>query len=65
MLEQLSIGKPIRSKLVQVLQSPLVTEAMMLSTCNRVEVYAVVDAFHGGLSAIGQVLADHPPRWAI
>jgi len=42
-----------------VLQSPLVTEAMILSTCNRVEVYAVVDAFHGGLSAIGQVLADH------
>ena len=32
---------------------------MMLSTCNRVEVYAVVDAFHGGLSAIGQVLAEH------
>ena len=31
----------------------------MLSTCNRVEVYAVVDAFHGGLSAIGQVLAEH------
>jgi glutamyl-tRNA reductase len=32
---------------------------MILSTCNRVEVYAVVDAFHGGLSAIGQVLAEH------
>ena len=47
-------------KLVQqVLQSPLVTEAMILSTCNRVEVYAVVDAFHGGLQAIGQVLAEH------
>jgi glutamyl-tRNA reductase len=40
------------------MQSPLVTEAMVLSTCNRVEVYAVVDAFHGGLSAIGQVLAE-------
>jgi glutamyl-tRNA reductase len=42
-----------------VLQSPLVTEAMVLSTCNRVEVYAVVEAFHGGLSVIGQVLSDH------
>ncbi len=31
----------------------------MLSTCNRVEVYAVVDAFHGGPSVIGQVLAEH------
>ena len=41
------------------MQSPLVTEAMVLSTCNRVEVYAVVDAFHGGLAVIGQVLSEH------
>src|SRR6202012_4372772 len=43
----------------QMMQSPLVTEAMVLSTCNRVEVYAVVDAFHGGLAVIGQVLSEH------
>lgn len=43
----------------EVLRSSLVTEAMVLSTCNRVEVYAVVEAFHGGLSIIGQVLSDH------
>jgi len=59
-LEQLAADEADQVKLVErVLQSPLVTEAMMLSTCNRVEVYAVVDAFHGGLSAIGQVLAEH------
>ena len=59
-LEQLSAGESDQGKLIQqVLQSPLVTEAMILSTCNRVEVYAVVDAFHGGLSAIGQVLSEH------
>ena len=59
-LERLSTDEADQAKLVQqVLQSPLVTEAMMLSTCNRVEVYAVVDAFHGGLSVIGQVLAEH------
>ena len=59
-LEQLSTGEHDQIKLVhRVMQSPLVTEAMILSTCNRVEVYAVVDAFHGGLQAIGQVLADH------
>jgi len=59
-LEQLSTDEPDQIKLIQrLLQSPLVTEAMILSTCNRVEVYAVVDAFHGGLSAIGQVLAEH------
>jgi glutamyl-tRNA reductase len=59
-LEQLSIDESDQVKIVdQMLQSPLVTEAMVLSTCNRVEVYAVVDAFHGGLSTIGQVLSEH------
>jgi glutamyl-tRNA reductase len=58
-LEQLSTDESEQVKIVdRVMQSPLVTEAMVLSTCNRVEVYAVVDAFHGGLSAIGQVLAE-------
>jgi len=58
-LEQLSLDESDQIKIVdRALQSPLVTEAMVLSTCNRVEVYAVVDAFHGGLSAIGQVLAE-------
>lgn len=59
-LEQLSNDESDQAKIVdKLLQSPLVTEAMVLSTCNRVEVYAVVDAFHGGLSVIGQVLSDH------
>lgn len=59
-LEQLSTDESDQAKIVdQVLQSALVTEAMVLSTCNRVEVYAVVDAFHGGLSVIGQVLSEH------
>lgn len=59
-LEQLSIDESDQIKIVdQLLQSPLVSEAMVLSTCNRVEVYAVVEAFHGGLSVVGQVLADY------
>ena len=59
-LEQLSIDESDQIKIVdRVLQSPLVTEAMVLSTCNRVEVYAVVDAFHGGLAVIGQVLSEY------
>ncbi|ULN48687.1 glutamyl-tRNA reductase [Mycolicibacterium goodii] len=58
-LEQLSTNEAEQAKIIdQVLQSALVTEAMVLSTCNRVEVYAVVEAFHGGLSVIGQVLAE-------
>lgn len=59
-LEQLSVDEADRTKIVdRVLQSPLVTEALVLATCNRVEVYAVVDAFHGGLSVIGQVLSEY------
>lgn len=59
-LEQLSTDESDQTKIIdEVLRSSLVTEAMVLSTCNRVEVYAVVEAFHGGLSIIGQVLSDH------
>lgn len=59
-LEQLSFDESEQVKVVdRLLQSPLVTEAMVLSTCNRVEVYAVVDAFHGGLAVIGQLLSEH------
>ncbi|MEO3758659.1 glutamyl-tRNA reductase [Mycobacterium sp. B14F4] len=59
-LEQLSTDESDQAKIVEeVLRSSLVTEAMVLSTCNRVEVYAVVEAFHGGLSVIGQVLSEH------
>jgi glutamyl-tRNA reductase len=59
-LERLSIDESDQAKIVErVLQSPLVTEVMLLSTCNRVEVYAVVDAFHGGLSVVGQVLSEY------
>src|SRR5258705_12097080 len=59
-LEHLSTDEADQAKIVdQVLQSSLVTEAMALSTCNRVQVYAVVDAFHGALSAIAQFLSEH------
>ena len=58
-LEQLSTDEAEQTKIIeQLLESSLVTEAMVLSTCNRVEVYAVVDAFHGGLSVIGSVLSE-------
>jgi glutamyl-tRNA reductase len=58
-LEQLSTDESDQIKIAdRVLESPLVTEAMVLSTCNRVEIYAVVNAFHGGLSVIEQVLSE-------
>lgn len=37
-------------------QGEHIAEVMLLSTCNRVEVYAVVDAFHAGLSEVCGVL---------
>ena len=33
-------------------------EALVLSTCNRVEVYAAVSAFHEGLAELGEFLAE-------
>ncbi|WP_019815017.1 glutamyl-tRNA reductase [Saccharomonospora saliphila] len=38
-------------------QADDVSEVMLLSTCNRIEVYAVVETFHGGLASIADVLA--------
>src|SRR2546427_5504871 len=58
-LERLSVDEGDQAGIIdRVVQSPLVSEAMMLSTCNRVEVYAVVEAFHGGWSAIAQAIAQ-------
>jgi glutamyl-tRNA reductase len=43
--------------LADVLASDHATEAFVLSTCNRVEVYAEVDKFHGGLAQVSELLA--------
>jgi glutamyl-tRNA reductase len=42
-----------------------ISEAMVLSTCNRAEVYAVAERFHGAYSDIRSFLAEHsflPPE---
>jgi glutamyl-tRNA reductase len=59
-LEQLAItpgGLP--GVLQRLVAQPYVGEAVVLSTCNRVEVYAAVNAFHGGLGDVCTVLAEH------
>ena len=43
----------------ELLRGPHVSEVMLLATCNRIEVYAVVDAFHGGLADVSAVLGRH------
>ncbi len=41
----------------ELLEQEHVAEALLLSTCNRVEIYALVSTFHGGLADITDVLA--------
>ncbi|MDX6222410.1 MAG: glutamyl-tRNA reductase, partial [Frankiales bacterium] len=40
-----------------LLESQHVHEVLLLSTCNRVEVYAEVDKFHGGLQDVSETLS--------
>ncbi|GAB0106673.1 glutamyl-tRNA reductase [Nocardia sp. JMUB6875] len=59
-LEKIAITETDRPKLTdKMLASSHVSEAMIVSTCNRIEVYAVVDAFHPALGEIGELLTRH------
>jgi glutamyl-tRNA reductase len=59
LLERLSVTSDQTPQLLtRLLAQEYVGEALVLSTCNRVEVYAAVSAFHGGLADIGAVLAE-------
>jgi glutamyl-tRNA reductase len=48
----------LKTVLAQLLAGQFVAEAVVLSTCNRVEVYAAVSSFHGALHEVGGVLAQ-------
>jgi glutamyl-tRNA reductase len=57
-LERLAVAEAdLAATLDRLLAQPYVGEAVVVSTCNRVEVYAAVSGFHGGLSDICGVLA--------
>ena len=59
-LERLTIaGADIPAVLQRLVAQPYVGEAVVLSTCNRVEIYAAVSGFHGGLGDVCNVLAEH------
>ncbi|SDD48987.1 glutamyl-tRNA reductase [Glycomyces harbinensis] len=52
-LERLAIGPEAAARLSRaLLRGGEVREAVVLSTCNRVEVYATAATFHGGLAAV-------------
>jgi glutamyl-tRNA reductase len=60
LLERLAVAtEATPALLAELLTQGYVGEALVLSTCNRVEVYAAVSAFHGGLADLGSVLARH------
>src|SRR5499425_1123761 len=52
-------GDPLSKLLRDVFEAEPVEGTFVVSTCNRVEVYAEVDKFHAALSAISDLLARH------
>jgi glutamyl-tRNA reductase len=60
LLEQVSMtGSETAKTLHELVESDHVSEVVVLATCNRVEVFAEVDRFHGGVTEVSRVLARH------
>src|SRR5690606_34024686 len=58
-LEQLALGDDgVRKLLLDVLDCEHVGEATVLATCNRLEVYADVDRFHGSVEMLSRLLCE-------
>ncbi len=58
LLEKVTVGIATSLDLVGELQQAApIEEAVVLATCNRVEVYADADGFHAGLEAISELLS--------
>ena len=59
-LERAVVSGEAETKLLHdVFGSENVAGCLVLSTCNRIEVYAEVDRFHGAVAAISELLARH------
>ncbi|MFN2589985.1 MAG: glutamyl-tRNA reductase [Actinomycetota bacterium] len=59
LLERLAFSPHDDAKAYRALmESPPVTEAVILSTCNRVEVYAEVESYHAGFQELKLFLAE-------
>lgn len=59
-LERAALESGLRGKLLQdAVGTEPATEAAVLSTCNRIELYAVVDKFHAGVGELSTLLAQH------
>lgn len=59
LLEQLALDGPGLHKLIDdVAASEHVTEATVIATCNRLEIYAEVDRFHGSVEEVSRLVVD-------
>ncbi|MEV3931945.1 MULTISPECIES: glutamyl-tRNA reductase [unclassified Streptomyces] len=59
-LERASLAVEAQTKLLQdTLAAEPATEAAVLATCNRIELYADVDKFHAGVAELSTLLAQH------
>ncbi|MDQ3628668.1 MAG: glutamyl-tRNA reductase [Actinomycetota bacterium] len=59
MLERVALDDAAARKLSQdLVDTEHVSETVVVSTCNRVEVYAEVDRFHAGIEDVSRLLAD-------
>ena len=59
-LERAAVGGDTLAKLlVDLARAEPVAEAFVLATCNRLEVYADVDRFHAGVTAVCELIARH------
>ncbi|WP_040702203.1 glutamyl-tRNA reductase [Nocardiopsis ganjiahuensis] len=60
LLERVALNGETRAKAVgEMVGSDAVNEVMVVSTCNRTEVYADVAGYHSGVAAITELLAWH------
>ena len=60
LLEQLALDVAGADKLrTAVLDTTHVNESVVLATCNRIEVYAEVDRFHGSVEDLTRLIVDH------
>src|SRR5579871_6320967 len=59
-LERAAVSGDTLGKLLHdVALLPDIAETFVISTCNRVEVYAEVDRFHGGVAGVCELLSRH------
>jgi glutamyl-tRNA reductase len=59
-LERAALAGDARTKLLQdTLAAEPAAEAVVLATCNRIELYADVDKFHAGVAELSTLLARH------